>query len=102
MSFWSLVGTLITGAIIAGIVVTVLSIDSIVDWFREQLGHRQVSDRLAVTILQNLEHGNYQVVQGVFNTSTQEYESQRTVNSSEVDQQFLSAHNEDGLAVWNV
>ena len=102
MSFWNLVGSLVAGAILASIVVAVLSIDTIVDWFRERLGHRHASDRLAVTVLQSLQQGDFKVVQGVLNTSTGEYESQRTVEASQIDQDFLAAHNEDGIAVWQV
>ena len=102
MSFWGFVGTLIAGAILASIVVAVLNIDSIVDWFREQLGHRHMSNRLAVTVLQNLQQGDYKVVQGIFNASTGEYESQRLVEANQIDRNFLAAHNEQGIAVWEV
>ena len=103
MSFWNFLGTLIAGAILASIVVAVLSIDSIVDWFREQLGHGHSNhNRLAVTVLQNLKHGDYKVVQGIFNSASGEYESQRVVEASQIDQQFLAAHNSDGIAVWEV
>lgn len=102
MSFWNFLGTLIAGAILASIVVAVLSIDSIVDWFREQLGFSHTNDRLAVTVLQNLKQGDFKVVQGIFNTSTGEYESQRLVEASQVDQRFLAAHDSNGIAVWEV
>lgn len=102
MSFWGLLGTLIAGAILVGVVVAVLSIDSIIDWFQEQLGHRQTHDRLAVTVLKKLQQGDYKVMQGIFNTTTRQFESQRTVEASQIDHSFLAAHNAEGLAVWRV
>ena len=102
MSFWGFIGTMIAGAILVSIVVAVLSIDSIIDWFREQLGHRHSSNRLAVTVLQSLKKGDYQVVQGIFNSKTQQYESQRVVEAGQIDQRFVAAHNEQGIAVWEV
>lgn len=102
MSFWNLVGGLIGAAIIASIAVAILSYDSIVDWFRERIGNSSTNkNRLAVTVFQKIEAGDFQVVQGVFNSETSEFESQRVVEANQVDRDFLAAHN-DGIAVWEV
>jgi hypothetical protein len=53
-------------------------------------------------VLKNLQKGDYKVIQGIFNTTTQQFESERTVEASQIDQSFLAAHNAEGLAVWRV
>lgn len=102
MSFWKFLGVLATAAALATVVVAVLSIDSIVDWFQERIGHRSTDDKLAVTVLQHMEAGNYTVMQGVFDVESEEFDSQRVVEATDIDRSFVAAHNEQGLAVWDV
>lgn len=102
MSFWKLLEALATVAILTTIVVSILSIDNIVDWFQEKLGYRRTDSKLAVSVLQHMQAGNYKVLQGVFDTRSQMFESQRVVEARNIDQSFVAAHNEQGLAVWDV
>ena len=103
MSFWDLVFGVATAVAIATVVFAVISYEAIVDWFREKLGNSNTNKNLlAVTVMQKLQAGSYEVVQGIFNASTEQYESQRVVKASQVDQDFLAAHDKNGNAVWTV
>lgn len=103
MSFIDLLVFLGTAFAIAAIAVAVLSIDAISDWFRERVQSGVVDrNKLCVTILKQIKDGDYQVVQGIFDSTTRQNIEERTVTARDIDQDFLRAHDANGRAVWQV
>lgn len=104
MSFFlDLLVSLITVAAITAIAVAVLSIDAISDWFRERVQSGVVDrNKLCVTILKQIKDGDYQVVQGIFDSTTMQNIEERTVTAKNIDADFLRAHDANGRAVWQV
>lgn len=55
-----------------------------------------------LTVLRQLRRGDYKVVQGIFDTDREQYVEQRVVEAREIDQDFVRAHDQNGMAVWSV
>lgn len=103
MSFWNLLGACVVGGLAVAALVACLSLESIVDWFRERLvGTNVDAERLGVTILRHMRDGNFKVIQGVFHATTKELIEGRVVAACRVDPQLLAAHDENGVALWTV
>lgn len=101
MSFWGWLATGLAVAAAAAVVVAVLCADEIVSWFQERLSRRTVnSNHVGVTVLQHLNNGRYQVVQGIFNTTTEEVVERRVVEAERIDAELRNAHDENGIAIW--
>ncbi len=103
MSLFDLLAAAVTFLTIAAIVVAVLSFDAIVDWFVEQIRAGQVNkNQLCVTLLKQIKEGDYKIVQGIFDTTSNQCVVERTVEAKKVDPEFLRAHDRNGRAVWAV
>jgi len=101
MSFWGWLATGLAVAAAAAVVVTVLCADEIVSWFQGRLSQRKVhTSHVGVTVLQCLDTGNYQVVQGIFDTTTQEVVERRVIEAERIDADLRNAHDKDGIAIW--
>jgi hypothetical protein len=103
MSFLQLLAAAVTVFALVTVAVAILSIHAIAGWFRERVSSGVVNrNRLCVTLLQQLRRGDYKVVQGIFDTSTEQYVERRVVEAGEIDQDFVKAHDQNGRAVWSV
>lgn len=101
MSFWGLLATGLAVAVAAAVVVAVLCADEIVNWFQTRLSRRTVnSGHVGVTVLQHLNNGHYQVVQGIFSTATEEVVERRVIEAERIDSGLRNAHDENGIAIW--
>lgn len=101
MSFWGWLAAGIAVVAAAAVVVAVLCADEIVNWFQERLSSRTVSsDHVGVTVMKHLDNGHYQVVQGIFNTTTEEVVERRVIEAEQIDADLRNAHDENGVAIW--
>lgn len=96
------VGGLLIGSLIA---VAFLAYEEIIDWFDERLDTIHSSkNNLALTIKDELENGNYQIVQGIFNNKTGNWIESREIEAEEIDEELLDIHeeyeDEDGIVVY--
>ena len=91
-------------ALAAGLVVITAIIATfvdIIDWFT----HRHTlyfsdADNVAFTLAKHWEDGNYNTVQGVFNTRGKHIVDGRNLHSQNVDQDLANAHRGKRMAVY--
>jgi len=103
MSFFELLAAAVTVFALVTVAVAILSIHAIAGWFRDRVSSGMVNrNRLCVTVLQQLRQGDYKVVQGIFDTNREQYVERRVVEAREIDQDFVRAHDQNGMAVWSV
>ncbi|MFM7039635.1 MAG: hypothetical protein ACKO2L_18140 [Planctomycetaceae bacterium] len=103
MSFFELLAAAVTVFALVTVAVAILSIHAIAGWFRDRVSSGVVNrNRLCVTVLQQLRKGDYKVVQGIFDTNREQYVERRVVEAREIDQDFVRAHDQNGMAVWSV
>ena len=101
MSFWGWVATGLVVAAAAAVVVAVLCADEIVSWFQGRLAGRTAhSNHVGVTVLKHLNNGHFQVVQGIFDTATEEVVERRVIEAERIDANLRNAYDENGIAVW--
>jgi len=98
------VGGLLIGSLIA---VAFLAYEEIIDWFDEYLDTIHSSkNNLAFTIKDELENGNYQIVQGIFNQRTGDMIESREIEAEEIDEELLEVHeeyeDEDGIVLYEI
>lgn len=98
------VGGLLIGSLIA---VAFLAYEEIIDWFDEYLDTIHSSkNNLAFTIKNELENGNYQIVQGIFNQRTGDMIESREIEAEEIDEELLEVHeeheNENGIVSYAI
>ncbi len=86
-----LVGCLFIGSLILAF----LSYEEIMNWFYDYLDTLHTSkNNLAFTIKDDLENGNYQIVQGIFNQRTGNIIEDRVIEAEEIDDVVLEIHEE--------
>lgn len=88
-------------AIVAAVyTVVVLLLSAVIDWF---IGEQDLvnENSLRFTIKQNLEAGTVRVVQGIFDTSTEEVKKYRPIKAERLDQELTEYHEDDELVVYN-
>jgi hypothetical protein len=95
----------IIGAAVGGlavIVVAFLKWSAIVDWFK---GRRKLKEadkkNIAFTIHNALESGHHGVVQGIFNTDTNEVLDGQKFEAKEIAAELEQAHETEELVVYN-
>ena len=70
----SLLGWIAAGlatAAVAAVVLSVLYADEILNWFQSRISRNSFSsNRVGFTVMKHLNNGNFEVVQGVINTTT--------------------------------
>lgn len=83
------------------VIITLLlvSLAAIVDWF---LGISNTIDEedLAFTLKQDLNNGEFTIVQGLFDQSTGKVETARRINGKQLDPKLAQAHNRDRLVLY--
>jgi hypothetical protein len=100
--YTSLLGLLATGAAIAVISVLVIRYRSeIISWFQQHTALlANNANNVAFTLAESMKSGDYKVVQGIFNKSTNQLHEARRVTSTQVDEEFEHIHANDKLAVY--
>lgn len=80
--------------------VVVLLLSAVIDWF---IGEQDLidDDSLRFTIKQNLEEGTVRVVQGIFDTSTDQVKKYRPIKAERLDEELTDYHEDDELVVYN-
>ena len=98
------------GGLLIGSMILFLTYEDIIDWFDEYLDtlRSNKNNLLGFTqLLQDeLENGNYQVVQGIFNHRTGNVIEERVIEAEEIDDELLEIHeeyeDENGLLLHEV
>jgi hypothetical protein len=79
-----------------------LKLSNIADWFRgrQQLKQKD-KDLIAFSIKQAMENGDVQVVQGFFNTATDDIPDGVKNQAEEIDDELENVHNGKTLAIYS-
>lgn len=102
MSLLGWIAAGLTAAAVAAVVFSILCADEIRNWFQSRLSRNSFSsNRVGFTVMKHLNNGNFQVVQGVLNTATEEIVEGRTVEAEQIDSELRNAHDHRGFAIWN-
>ena len=107
MSWGQIIGGLV-GLVVAGVaiaaIIAVLTYDEILSWFQPRT-HLLEKDRTIVgyTIMKYLQNGNYETVQGIFDTDSQQVLEARSIESKQVDYELKQMHIEnDGCVIYTM
>jgi hypothetical protein len=94
---------IVAAAMMAGVVVIAyLTYNFIVNWFRNRSAiQEQDKDNIAFTIKENLQSGNYTVVQGIFNRRTEELVDSQVIETKELDNKMSEIHSENKMVLYN-
>jgi hypothetical protein len=94
---------IVAAAMMAGVVVIAyLTYNFIVNWFRNRSAiQEQDKDNIAFTIKENLQSGNYKVVQGIFNRRTEELVDSQVIETKELDNKMSEIHSENKIVLYN-
>lgn len=78
-----------------------LTYQLVIDWFqeREELVESDI-DNIAVTLKELYQTGNYKIVQGVFNTRTNEVVTGRKIHAQKIDQPLDEKHRDQQLVIY--
>jgi hypothetical protein len=101
--FGWLAGVLIAAAI-AGVVISVivLTLSYVLDWFGQQESLSTYdANILAITVKQELDNGNVQIIQGVLNRRQNKLETSRKINASRLDGELAERHRYDDVVVYD-
>lgn len=101
MLFALILGAL--GGLVGAAVVSVLILykDQIIQWFQDRyMGQHQAPNDIAFSIKEQLQNGDYTVVQGIFNQATDTVEHAQEWNAQNLDQDLQQLHARDKLVVW--
>jgi hypothetical protein len=86
---------------IAVIVVAVLTMDVLIEWFRDRLAQVLGNPKkLNVTVTDALESGNVSYIQGIFDTEEEAFTEARRIKAGEVDDDVRQAHSRHPVAIW--
>jgi hypothetical protein len=87
---------------IAAVTVFVINYKTIINWFRAKKTLKQ-SDKnnIAFTLKQELENGNYNVCQGIFNTETEELLEGVKWEGKQIDEELANKHQGKPLVVYS-
>ena len=84
------------------VVIAYLTYNFIVNWFRNRSPIKeQDKDNIAFTLKENVASGNFRLVQGVFNPSTEKLVDGRVIETKELDEKMSELHSENKLVVYN-
>jgi CRISPR/Cas system CMR subunit Cmr4 (Cas7 group RAMP superfamily) len=82
-------------------VLVLLTYQYIIDWFQENEALVQSDiDNIAVTLKELYHAGDYKVVQGVFNTRTNEVVAGRKIHSQNIDEKLDEKHRDNQLVIY--
>ena len=100
-------GKLIELAIVVGVgiwgakkIIDYLKYEKIVSWFQQRRSLTNSNrNMLNVAITQHLNNGNYRIVPGVFNRSTEQFAASEVFEARNVDSRLKEAGSRDGFVV---
>jgi hypothetical protein len=103
MSWGQIIGGIVT-LVLAGIavaaVISLLTYEEILSWFKPRLSASE-KNIIGYSIMKHLDNGNYNTVQGIFDTDSQQILDSRTIESKEVDYELEKLHEENnGYVVY--
>jgi hypothetical protein len=106
MSWGQVIGglaTLILAGLAIAVVISILTYEEILSWFQPRTNLLE-KDRNIVgyTIMKHFNNGNYETVQGVFDTSSQQVLESRTIESKKVDAEVAEMHRETGYVIYTL
>ena len=92
------------GAAIVGVAMihfVLLTMLMIVDWFTErEYIITSNPDHIAFTVKDNLESGNYRIVQGIFNKKKTTVKEKRVIEADELDDDVKKIHKKEILVTY--
>jgi hypothetical protein len=92
------------GALIAisHVAFTLLTFEEIANWFTDKQALKESDkDNLAFTLQEKLSTGEYNTVQGIFNTRTHTMPAARTITSKHVDAKLAAIHATHEIALYS-
>jgi hypothetical protein len=90
----------LAGAVV--VFIAYLTYNFIVNWFRKRSAIKEEDKaNIAFTIKETLDSGNYKLVQGIFNTSTEEIVDYQVIETEELDNDLDEIHSDNELALYN-
>jgi hypothetical protein len=90
-------------ATLVAVTIALLTIGAIVDWFRSRNDILESDkDKVAVTIQEALQSGNYRTVQAIYDRDTDTVVDIRKVDAKSVDEKVRAAHQDSDLVVWKI
>lgn len=92
--------TLVAAGIAVAAVISLLTYEEILSWFKPRLSAEE-KNLFGYSIMKHLNNGNYNTVQGIFDTDSQQILDSRTIESKEMDYELEKLHQEnDGYVVY--
>jgi len=92
---------LIAAASLAVATLIIVYWDEIIDWFRSRNDIKtRDEDNIAFTLKEKMATGQYNVVQGIFNTRTEKVVEGRNIHAKELDEQMTAAHRQQELVIY--
>ena len=86
---------------VAVIVVLVLVIETIIDWFKNRNAIKEKDkDNIAFTIQEKLKSGKYKTIQGIFNAREETLEDAVVYESEDIDKELREAHIDNELVIY--
>ncbi|MEU0844307.1 hypothetical protein ABZ370_33195 [Streptomyces sp. NPDC005962] len=86
---------------VAVVYVVVVTIEYLADWFRARSERLQTDpDLRCVTVSESIRDGNVAYVQGLFDTSREQFVESRRIEGKQADDRVRNAHAHHQVAVW--
>ncbi|MDX3226102.1 hypothetical protein [Streptomyces sp. ME19-01-6] len=105
MTVLSLLTTVLLGlgglGAVAVVYVVIVTIEYLADWFRARSDRLQLDpDLRCVTVAESIRDGKVSYIQGVFDTSREQFVESRRVKGERADERVRGAHRTHQVAVW--
>lgn len=101
MLFALILGAL--GGLVGAAVVSVLILykDQVIRWFQERfMGRYKAPNEVAFSIKEKMHNGDYAVVQGIFNQTTDQVQDAQEWSAQNLDHDLDRLHSREKLVVW--
>ncbi|WP_230992851.1 hypothetical protein [Streptomyces endocoffeicus] len=86
---------------VAVVHVVCVTIELLADWFRSRSERLHTDpDLRAVTVSESIRNGNVSYIQGLFDTSREQFVEGRRIEGKQAEQRVRSAHAHHRVAVW--
>ena len=94
-----ILGILAVIAIVAVVEIAILTIE----WLTEKFAVMRTGDKdeIGFTVKQALESGNFEIVQGVFNTNTETIVDVQRIKAKRLDTRLENLHTQPELVIYN-
>lgn len=95
-----LIGVVVGIAAYGAIRLLLLTFDVIRNWFRERRMKSINTDKLAVTIKENLSSGKIKIVAGFFDEKKQEFTEAQVFEGEKIDKELSDVHKDSNVVVY--